>query len=364
MATTDVTKLFTPTELGALKLKNRVAMAPLTRSRADENGVPSELALEYYANRAGAGLIITEATQVSFEAMGYPRTPGIHTQAQIDRWMPIVERVHAHGAKFVCQLWHVGRIAADINRGTSADVVAPSAVRAPGEMYTDAKGMIEHDMPRALETDEIPRIAEEFVKGAANAIKAGFDGVELHSANGYLLHQFLSSNVNQRDDKYGGTIENRVRMPLEILDAIISEVGADRVGIRISPSHTFNGIEESDMQALYAHYLPELEKRKLAYLHVMRPFANSSEIDVAAMAREHYSRPVIVCGGYDAQSGAQAIEEGVADVVAFGQLFIANPDLVERFRQGGPYNDPDESTFYTPGAEGYTTYPTLAMSAS
>lgn len=356
----DVGKLFTPTQLGALKLKNRVAMAPLTRSRADEYGVPAEFAADYYSHRAGAGLIITEATQASFEGMGYPRTPGMHTKEQMARWAPIVERVHSHGAKFVVQLWHVGRIAADINRGQSADVVAPSAIRAPGQMYTDAKGMVEHDMPRALETNEIARIAGEFAAAARNAIEIGFDGIELHSANGYLLHQFLSSNVNQRDDKYGGSIENRVRMPLEVLDAIIAEIGADRVGIRVSPGHTFNGIEEADMAALYAHYLPELEKRRLAYLHVMRPFANTSEIDVAQMVRKLYSGKIIVCGGYDAESGEDAIEDGIADVVAYGKLFIANPDLVERFRQGGPFNKPDETKFYTPGREGYTDYPTLA----
>ncbi|MBU1211292.1 MAG: alkene reductase [Alphaproteobacteria bacterium] len=356
----DIGKLFTPTQLGALKLKNRVAMAPLTRSRADQNGVPAEFATEYYANRAGAGLVITEATQVSFEGMGYPRTPGMHTETQMDAWAPIVERVHSHGAKFVVQLWHVGRIAADLNRGQSADVVAPSAVRAPGQMYTDAKGMIEHDMPRALETEEIARIAGEFAAAARNAMEIGFDGIELHSANGYLLHQFLSTNVNRRDDEYGGSIENRVRMPLEVLDAIVAEIGSDRVGIRVSPGHTFNGIEEADMEALYAHYLPELEKRQLAYLHVMRPFANDCDRDVAQMARQHYSGKIIVCGGYDAESGAEAIENGIADVVAFGKLFVSNPDLVERFRAGGPYNEPDQSTFYTPGREGYTTYPTLA----
>jgi N-ethylmaleimide reductase len=355
----DTDKLFTRTRLGALELKNRIAMAPLTRNRSDEFGIPANFAAKYYSDRAGAGLIITEATSISFEAMGYPRTPGIHTREQFDAWKPIVESVHTYGAKIVCQLWHVGRIATDANRGERADVVAPSALRAPGQMFNDDKGLVEHDMPRALETEEISRIAGDFAIAARNAINVGFDGIELHSANGYLLHQFLSSNVNQRNDRFGGSIENRVRMPLEVLDAIVAEIGAERIGIRVSPGHTFNDIEETDMETLYAHYLPEIEKRGLAYLHVMRPFANTIDFDVAKMVRKYYSRQMIVCGGYDIKSGANAIEDGLAEVVAFGRLFIANPDLVERFRQGGPYNDPDESTFYTPGREGYTDYATL-----
>ncbi len=353
--------LFTPTKLGALELRNRIAMAPLTRTRGNEFGVLTDVAQDYYGQRAsGTGLIIAEATQASFEGMGYPRTPGMHTQAQQDSWQKIVERVHAGGAKFVSQLWHVGRIAVDVNRGQSADVVAPSAIRAPGQMFTTANGMLDHDMPRALETDEIARIAGEFAQSALNAIDIGFDGIELHSANGYLLHQFLSSNVNQRDDRYGGSIENRTAMPLEVLDAIIAEIGADKVGIRISPGHTFNGIEETDMQELYAHYLPQIEKRGLAYLHVMRPMVNTTEIDVAQLARKHYSGKMIVCGGYDASSGAEAIEEGTANVVAYGKLFIANPDLVERMRKDGPFNELDEATFYTQGPKGYSDYPSLA----
>jgi N-ethylmaleimide reductase len=360
MESTNVDALLSPVTLGALSLKNRVVMAPLTRSRASALGVPSEIAAEYYAQRSGAGLIITEAAQISFEGMGYPRTPGVHTPEQLDRWRPIVEAVHQRGSKIVSQLWHVGRIAAAVNRGKSADVVAPSAIRAPGQMYTDAKGMIEHDLPRALEEADIARIVRDYVKAARNAIDVGFDGVELHSANGYLLHQFLSSNVNQRKDRYGGSIENRVRMPLEVLDAIVAEVGADRVGVRVSPGHTFNGIEENDMEALYAHYLKEIEQRGLAYLHVMRPFANTAEGDVVALAKSAYTGKMIVAGGYDGVSGAKEIEDERAEAVAFGQLYIANPDLVERFRQGAPLNEPVQDTFYTPGPAGYTDYPALA----
>lgn len=351
---------FTPVTLGAFSLKNRIVMAPLTRSRASAAGVPADYAAEYYGERAGAGLIISEATQISFEGMGYPRTPGIHTDAQLEAWAKIVSAVQHGGAQFVCQLWHVGRIAAHANRGTAAEIVAPSAIRAPGEMYTDAHGMVAHDEPRALSTDEMARIAGDYARAAKNAIRVGFDGVELHSANGYLLHQFLSSNVNRRDDRYGGSIENRVRMPLEMLDAIIAEVGADRVGLRISPGHAFNAIEETDMEALYAHYLSELKKRKLAYLHVMRPFANDIETDVVAMVKTHYDGALIVCGGYDAESGAREIVEGRAAAVAYGKLYIANPDLARRFREGALLNEPNPDTFYTPGREGYTDYPKLA----
>lgn len=360
MQSTNVDAFFTPVSFGALSLKNRVVMAPLTRSRASARGVPAEYTVEYYRQRAGAGLIITEASQISFEGMGYPRTPGVHLPEQLERWVPIIKGVHERGSKIVSQLWHVGRIAADINRGESADVVAPSAIRAPGAMYTDAKGMIEHDLPRALEEADIARIARDYAKAARNAIQVGFDGVELHSANGYLLHQFLSTNVNQRADRYGGSIENRLRMPLEMLDAIIAEVGADRVGVRVSPGHTFNGIEEADMEALYTQYLEALEKRRLAYLHVMRPFANTAETDVVALAKSAYTGKIIVCGGYNAVSGAREIEDGRADAVAFGQLYISNPDLVERFRRGAPLNEPDQATFYTPGLAGYTDYPALA----
>ncbi len=352
--------LFEPVSLGAMELKNRIVMAPLTRSRADEMAVPAEFAAEYYAQRAGAGLIITEATQFSFEGMGYPRTPALNTPEQVARWRDILDAVHKAGGKIAVQLWHCGRIVARENRGVPADVVAPSAIQAPGQMYTDAKGMIDHAVPRALETDEIARIAGEFAAAAKLAIETGFDGIELHSANGYLLHQFLSSNVNQRTDKYGGSIENRVRMPLEVLDAILAAVPSDKVGIRVSPGHAFNGIEETDRSELYAHYVGELEKRKLAYLHVMRAFANKVEGDVVAEARAVYSGNMIVCGGYDFASGTEAVASGAAQAVAYGQLYIANPDLVERFRAGAELNTPDQDTFYTPGREGYTDYPTLS----
>ncbi|MDX2289414.1 MAG: alkene reductase [Hyphomicrobiaceae bacterium] len=357
---TGASDLLTPTRLGAIDLKNRVVMAPLTRSRASSLAVPSELAARYYAQRAGSGLIITEATQVSFEAMGYPRTPGLHTEEQIARWREIVAAVHAAGGKIVVQIWHVGRIVNQLNRGVSADVVAPSALQAPGKMYTDAKGMQDHDTPRALETDEVARIVADFARAARVAMEVGFDGVEVHSANGYLLHQFLSSNVNQRTDRYGGSIENRIRMPLEVIDAVVAEIGADRVGVRVSPGHGFNGIEEADLEALYAQYLGALDQRGLAYLHVMRPFTHAFETDVVALARAHYSGTMMVAGGYDVESAVAAVRDPQIAAVAFGRAYIANPDLVARIAHGLAWAEPHQATFYTPGEKGYTDYPTAA----
>lgn len=352
--------LFSPLQLGAISLKNRIVMAPLTRSRADQLAVPASFAADYYAQRASAGLIITEATQVSYDAMGYCRTPGAHTDEQLSVWTSIADAVHAKGGKIVMQLWHVGRIASRLNTGVARDVVAPSAIQAPGKMYTDAKGMVDHDIPRALETTEIASIADDFAQAAKNAIAAGFDGVEVHSANGYLLHQFLSSNVNQRTDQYGGSIENRVRMPLEIVEAVVDAVSKDRVGIRISPGHTFNGIEETDAEALYTHYLKRLETYGLAYLHVMRPMMGGMAFDPVTMARGVYAGKMIAASGYDGASGAALIAAGGADAVAFGKAYIANPDLAERLATGAELNKPHEATFYTPGEKGYTDYPRLA----
>jgi len=359
----SIDTLFTPTQLGDLEVKNRIALAPLTRSRANEMGVPADFAPVYYGQRAGAGLVITEATQISFEGMGYCRTPGAHTAEQMAAWACVADAIHAVGSTAVMQLFHVGRIAHPVNRGVAADVVAPSAIQAPGEMYTDAEGMQPHATPRALETDEIARVGDEFATAAANAIAAGFDGVEFHSANGYLVHQFLSENVNQRDDRYGGSIENRVRAPLEMLDAMLAKVPAERVGVRISPAHAFNGIEEGDSAALYDAYIRELDRRGLAYLHVMRPFANQADQDYVTFARARFSGPIIACGGYERDTAAELIAAGGADVVAFGRHFICNPDLPLRFRVGAPLNAPDKASFYSPGPKGYTDYPIWSPSA-
>jgi N-ethylmaleimide reductase len=352
--------LFTPTSLGALDLTNRIVMAPLTRSRANADGVPAAFAADYYAQRASAGLVVSEMTQISREGMGYARTPGLHDPAQLAVWRQITEAVHKAGSKMVAQLGHVGRIASHLNRGQPADIVSASAIKAPGQMWTDQKQMVEHDTPRALRTDEIERVAADFATAAANAIEAGFDGVEFHSANGYLPHQFLSSNVNTRTDRYGGSIANRIRMPLEALAAITARVGANRTGIRISPGHTFNGIVENDTAELYAAYIAELDKMGLAYVHVMRPFANPMTADPVTMARKLFKGPVIAAGGYTGATATALVKAGGADAVSFGQAYISNPDLVGRIKTGAALATPDQSTFYTPGEKGYTDYPAMA----
>jgi len=350
--------LFSPLALGDISLANRIVMAPLTRSRANSLGVPSQLAERYYSDRAAAGMIVTEATQISFEGMGYARTPGIHTLEQIEAWRRIVNAVHARGGKIVLQLWHVGRIASRLNRGVDADVVAPSAVQAPGEIWTDAKGMIPHDVPRALQLNDLTHIKEAYVSAAKTAMTIGFDGVEVHSANGYLLHQFLSSNVNQRSDGYGGSVENRARFPLEVVTAVVNAVGAGKVGVRVSPGNDFNGIEEKDAGALYAHYLGRLAGLNLAYLHVM---GSDTEVgrQAFAFAKARYDGRIVAAGGFTPATAAEAVANHLADAVAFGRAFIANPDLVQRIRSGASLNEADPATFYTPGEKGYTDYPRL-----
>ncbi len=356
----NASPLLAPLSLGAIDMKNRVVMAPLTRSRASSTGVPAPFAADYYAQRASAGLIVTEATQVSFGAMGYSRTPGVHTPEQRAAWRKVVDAVHARGGRIAVQLWHVGRIASSLNRGVAAETVSASAVRAPGTMWTDRQGMVEHDMPRALDTGEVETVAADFAAAAAAALDIGFDGVEIHSANGYLLHQFLSSNVNRRADRYGGSIENRARMPLEVVEAVLARVPAARVGLRVSPGHTFNGIEEADTDELYAHYLSRLSDYGLAWLHVMRPFANAAASDPVTMARGVYTGAVVACGGYTAASAAALVASGGTEAVAFGRDYISNPDLVARIAAGAPLSPPDQATFYTPGEKGYTDYPALA----
>lgn len=351
--------LFTPVALGSIALRNRIVMPPLTRSRADAEGVPSQFAAKYYGARAeSAGLVIAEATQVSFGAQGYCRTPGAHSAQQLAGWQRVTDAVHDAGGKIVLQIWHCGRITNHLNR-VSGDAVAPSAVQAPGQMYTDQQGMQPHDVPRALTVDEIKAIIQDFADTAEKAIDIGFDGIEVHSANGYLLHQFLSTNVNLRTDEYGGSIANRIRMPLETVKAVAARVGADKTGVRVSPGHQFNGIEEADLETLYAAYLPELDKLGLAYLHVMNPTANPPPTDLVALARRAYKGRLIACGGYTGESAAALVASGQADAVGFGKAFIANPDLAVRIRTGAALNKPDESTFYLPGPKGYIDYPML-----
>lgn len=359
--------IFSPFTLGTLQLKNRIVMAPLTRSRAEEGNVPSSMAPEYYSMRSDAGLIITEATQISAGGQGYVSTPGIHTDEQIEGWQKVTDAVHQKNGKIFMQLWHVGRIShPDFLNGELP--VAPSAVAPRGVQTYTAQGFKAIPTPRALETKEIPAIVEEFRQGAINAKAAGFDGVEVHGANGYLLDQFLEDSTNQRTDEYGGSIENRARFLLQVI-AVVSEVwGSDRVGVRLSPGGSFNDMFDSNPQETFSYVVRQLAPMNLAYLHLIEPGPSQGEHPLpdlsAKFFRPLFPGPIIVAGGYTLERANAVIKQGLADMVAFGQLFIANPDLVERFKSGAPFNPPDQDTFYGGGAKGYIDYPTLSGSAA
>jgi N-ethylmaleimide reductase len=354
--------LFSPVTLGALALKNRVVMAPLTRNRAGPGNVPQALNVEYYVQRASAGLIVTEATQVSPQGVGYPGTPGIHSPGQVEGWRKVTEAVHAKGGRIVLQLWHVGRISHPSLQPGGALPVAPSALKPEGEVFTHA-GPQPFVTPRALETAEIPGIVAQYRTAAANALAAGFDGVEVHAGNGYLLDQFLRDGSNHRHDAYGGPVENRARLLFEVLDAVVEVWGAGRVGLRLSPVNSFNSMTDSDPDATFGYVVERLNRYGLAYLHVV-------ETDMAGVAgplgydrgalRRAFKGSYMANGGYGRDSGAQALASGTADLVAFGQPYIANPDLVERFVRSAPLNAPDPATFYGGDAKGYTDYPSLA----
>jgi len=363
MATTT---LFEPVRIGFGDLKNRIVMAPMTRNRASRDGVPSKLTATYYAQRAGAGLIITEGTQPSPAGQGYPRTPGIHTPEQVAAWRVITQAVHDRGGRIVLQLMHVGRIAHRANRPIETAPVAPSAIRAAGDIYTDAFGPQPHSMPRALATDEIPSVIDEYRQATANAMAAGFDGVELHAANGYLPMQFLSSNSNRRTDRYGGTIPNRARFVLETLAAMVEAAGEPgRVGVRVSPDTTFNDMHDEDRVGTYLHLVTEVNKLGLGYLHVQRSpgeLPPERAFDPVALLRPHFDGPLIATGGFDLETGAALVAAGGADLIGYASFFISNPDLVERFQTGAPLAQPDPATFYTPGEKGYVDYPTLQLS--
>jgi N-ethylmaleimide reductase len=355
--------LFSPIQLGPLDLPNRIFMAPLTRCRASEGNVPNGLNAEYYAQRASAGLIISEATSVSPRGYGYPNTPGIHTEAQVKGWRKITEAVHAKGGHLYLQLWHVGRISHPAYQEDGTLPVAPSAVRPKGQVFTGA-AMEEYVTPRALEDSEIPGIIEEYVHGANLAKEAGFDGVEIHNANGYLLDQFLRDGTNQRGDSYGGSVKNRARLTLEVTEAVCSVWGADRVGIRFSPAGVFNDMHDSNPLETFGHVLQELNPFGLAYAHITQVTAQ----DIAHGAvegvgpkelRPFWKGKIVSAGGFTLESGNLALSEGWADAIAFGVPFIANPDLPERFRRQAPLNKPDEASFYGGDQKGYTDYPFL-----
>jgi len=355
--------LYSPTSLGSLKLQNRMVMAPLTRSRAIGN-LPNALMAQYYAQRSGAGLIITEGTSPSPNGLGYARIPGIFSKEQVEGWRRVTETAHAGGAKMFLQMMHCGRITHPLNLPAGARTLAPSAVVAAGEMWTDAEGMKPHPVPTAMAEDDIRAAIAEFAQGARNAIAAGFDGVELHSANGYLLEQFLRPNSNLRADRYGGPIENRARFVLEVAEAVVKAVGKDRAGIRLSPFGVFNDMPAYDaMEADYTYLARELDKQGLVYVHLVdhSPMgAPAVPASVKAMFRATFKRTLILSGGYDAARADAELAAGKCDLVAFGRPFLANPDLIARWKAGAALNPPDANTFYTPGAKGYTDYPALA----
>jgi len=359
----NTTRLLSPFRLGGLELKNRMVMAPMTRSRALVDGnVPNPLAVPYYTQRASTGLIISEATQVSPQGVGYARTPGIHSPAQVAGWKKITEAVHAAGGVLFAQLWHVGRVShPDFHEGRLP--VAPSAISANKEIFT-YEGKKRSVTPRALETEEIPGIVEQFRRAAENALEAGFDGVEIHGSNGYLLDQFLRDGSNQRTDAYGGSIENRARFPLEVASAVASVWGAERVGYRLLPQSTpYASMTDSTPVETFTYMARELNRLGLGYLHVTEAVSGEGvpapEQRISPLLRKVFQGAFIVNGGYDARTGEAAIAQGEADLVAYGAPFIANPDLPERFRRGAPLNPADASTFFAGEEKGYLDYPTL-----
>jgi N-ethylmaleimide reductase len=364
-------KLFSPLRLGPYQLKHRVVLAPLTRMRAAQPGnVPNELNAEYYAQRASnGGLLVTEATQVSPRGQGYPATPGIHSPEQIAGWKRITQAAHDKGSLIFLQLWHVGRISHPSHQPGGGLPVAPSPVRPKGNALTATWQQLPFETPRELSLSEIPSIVEEYRAGARNALAAGFDGVELHGANGYLIDQFLRDGVNKRTDRYGGSFENRSRFLLEVLDAVSEVFGADRVGIRLSPFGAFNDMHDSNPSALFAHILRELAQKKVAYVHLIEARqdeelhaaapVNSGAAPTAAHFRPYFPGVLIGAGGYTRESANEATALGIVDAVAFGRQFIANPDLPRRLELGTELNPYDRGTFYGGSEKGYTDYPAL-----
>jgi N-ethylmaleimide reductase len=354
--------LYSNARLGSLTLQNHLVMAPMTRNRATGN-IPNALMMEYYAQRATAGLIITEGTSPSPNGLGYPRIPGIFSQVQVEGWKRITDAVHARGAKMFLQLMHCGRIAHPLNLSAGARLLAPSAVAANGKMYTDAEGMKPHPVPQAMTDADIERAIREYAQAAKSAIKAGFDGIELHSANGYLLEQFLRPNTNQRTDGYGGPIGKRARFVREVGEAVIAAIGKDKVGIRLSPFGVFNDMPLYDrIEEDYAYLAQELNAWGLLYIHLVDHSAMGAPPvpdSIKATFRKLFTRTLILSGGYDAERAERDLVAGKCDLIAVGRPFLANPDLVARWRAGAAMNEPDMSTFYTPGSRGYTDYPEL-----
>ncbi|WP_406490807.1 alkene reductase [Streptomyces sp. NBC_01604] len=346
--------LWNPIVAGEISLPHRLAMAPLTRSRSTPNGVPTELNAEYYAQRASHALIITEGTQPNADGQGYTLTPGIYTEEHIAGWRKVTDAVHKADGRIVIQLMHVGRIAHPDNTPHHGQPVAPSAVQPKGDMFT-ASGLQEMPVPRELSTEEVAATVDDYRRAAAAAIAAGADGVEIHSANGYLPHQFLATNTNQRTDRYGGSIDNRIRFAVEIATTVADEIGAGRTGIRISPGNPYNDIAESDTHDLYPALVRALAPLNLAYLHVLH---GGDDEPLHALRKLWPTTLVLNRAGTDIATRAQDVQDGIADVITVGTMALANPDLVERVRTGAPLNTPDPETFYGGGEAGYTDYPT------
>ncbi|WP_282014543.1 alkene reductase [Marinifilum flexuosum] len=348
--------------IGDLQLKNRMVMAPMTRNRAGEGNVPTELMAEYYRQRSGAGLIITEASQISPQGIGYPATPGIHSKEQVEGWKLVTNAIHEKEGKVFIQLWHVGRIShSDFHNGQLP--VAPSAIKAAGQAFT-YEGLKDFETPRALELEEIKSIVTDYKLAAKSAKEAGFDGIEIHAANGYLIDQFLTDKTNHRDDEYGGSVENRARFLFEVMDAVCEVWPGNRVGVRLSPSGLFNDMGDSDPIGLFAYVIEKLNAYKLAYLHLIEPLMPIDEHpnlvqDVASEFGKLYHGVRMVNGGFTKDSGNKAIERNIAELVSFGVQYLANPDLEKRFELDAELNFPNQDTFYGGNEVGYTDYPSM-----
>ena len=353
-------KLLEPFQLGPLTLSNRTVMAPLTRNRAKDT-VPQDMHVAYYEQRAGAGLIISEATQISLMGQGYPDTPGIHNDEQVAAWKKVTEAVHGAGGHIYLQLWHVGRVSHSKYHGGKLPV-APSAVKLEGNiMYPDFSYTGTDETPRALTLKEIPEVVEQYRVAAENAKRAGFDGVEIHAANGYLIEQFLRTGTNKRNDEYGGSVENRTRFLKEVTEAVLTVWDADRVGVRLSPNNAEGSRGDTNPVETYSHAAKLLNAYKLAYLHVVE--AEVGTIKASELLRDSYDGVFMVTGGLDKDSGEKLLQENQADLIGYGKLYIANPDLPKRFAQDAPLTEWDNATFFGGGEEGYTDYPTLAEEA-
>lgn len=356
-------QLLSEVKLGTLTLKNSLAMAPMTRSRADLNGVVGDLTVLYYAQRASAGLLISEAINISEQALGSPFTPSIYTQAQIEAWKKVTQAVHEKGGKIYAQLWHTGRVGHSVDKNGVLPV-APSAIAIEGQQHFTSQGAKAYEIPRALETAEVKEIVQDYKKAAINAIEAGFDGVELHAAFGYLPNQFLVESANQRTDEYGGSIENRSRFVVEVMQAMVDAIGADKVAIKLSPSIPYNSIIDSNPTALYTHLLAELDKMPLAYIQLMNAMFPTDNLpqyprDVMGTFGTLTKHLVMANGGYNRETGEKELEKGIAKMISYGALFLANPDLPKRFELNAELNQPDRATMYGGGEKGYTDYPTL-----